>query len=146
MLVGELDHKKGKNMRMFLILATLLIGSTAADAQEWRTMDSAPRDGTVIEIQNNYGVAPWYGIFRYGGKMTIESCTLESDGTTFFPCDNPKFVEVDAGDSWVSVDRPGHGLDPKDERYWKWRPHTDSAPYVDPTGGAQNTAAYWQHR
>jgi hypothetical protein len=31
----------------------------------WQPIASAPRDGTIVEIENRYGVAPTYGIFRF---------------------------------------------------------------------------------
>lgn len=33
----------------------------------WSNIQDAPRDGTVIEIQNNYGVAPTWSICRWQG-------------------------------------------------------------------------------
>lgn len=33
--------------------------------EPWRAMDSAPRDGTVIEIRCSWGYEPWYGNFRW---------------------------------------------------------------------------------
>lgn len=34
----------------------------------WKTMASAPRDGTVVELAETYGVAPWYGIYKFKDK------------------------------------------------------------------------------
>jgi hypothetical protein len=31
----------------------------------WRTMDSAPRDGSIVEIECRYGVRPWRQRARY---------------------------------------------------------------------------------
>ena len=31
----------------------------------WKTVDSAPRDGTVVEMLQTYGVAPWYDLFGW---------------------------------------------------------------------------------
>ncbi len=34
----------------------------------FQSMESAPRDGTFIEICCQYGVAPWYGVFKWDGS------------------------------------------------------------------------------
>ena len=53
---------------------TLMPGQTATftvplpEATAWRPINTAPRDGTVIEIKNNYGLAPWYDLFRWERK------------------------------------------------------------------------------
>lgn len=39
--------------------------SNAASNGGWKRMASAPRDGTTVEMLETYGVAPWYGIFRW---------------------------------------------------------------------------------
>ena len=38
--------------------------SIAHDMAEWQPMDTAPRDGTVVEIRQSYGVAPWYAVAK----------------------------------------------------------------------------------
>jgi hypothetical protein len=151
-----------------LIVAALLSGSAAAQnylaAPEidplaprtatgdhgWQSMDSAPRDGTIIEIQNNYGAAPWYGIYHYGGKVSVESCPSETIATaagtlsvTHWPCENPTIYQIDAGDSWVSENQIGSTLSPSDESRFKWRPYRAAGNYVDQTQGAQQTTGYW---
>jgi len=84
---------------------------------DWMPMDTAPRDGTVIEVRCTYGVAPWYGLHkwvedRYGRRW------------------------CDAVDDRKSVDE-GY--------YLTWRPYRGAiADYVDPTNGAQNDSAYWR--
>lgn len=95
-------------------------------------MSTAPRDGTVVEIKCSYGVAPWYGLFRW----TDEQVVTARDGTKMaFKTKDP---------SWVGVDRPGHGLCSGDDSL-QWRPHDGNAEaYVDPTGGAQSDPAYWR--
>lgn len=85
---------------------------------DWRDMASAPRDGTTIEVRCTYGIAPWYGLYKwaaapYGGT---EGWRKVSD-------ENSSFTE-----------------DPS----FSWRPYDgDPGSYVDPTGGAQNTRNYW---
>jgi hypothetical protein len=86
----------------------------------WRSMESAPRDGTIIELRCTYGVAPWYGLHRW----TTEGFTSD-----------PR---------WNSVDKPNQSI-AADEEYLAWRPYAGSPEnYVDPTGGAQNDPRYWR--
>ncbi|KKM22606.1 hypothetical protein LCGC14_1623560 [marine sediment metagenome] len=89
---------------------TLLVAG--ADS-EWRDITEAPRDGTVIEIQNNYGVAPTFRLSKWVSARGWVDATDENMGTS----DGPHL-------SW----RPFDG---------------DPTVYVDPTGGAQNTNEYW---
>lgn len=81
---------------------------------DWLPWQTAPRDGTPIEIRCTYGVAPWYGVYQFVNGEWI------------------KFNDQRSGlmDGGVSC---------------TWRP-LQVAPenYVDPTGGAQKTAAYWR--
>lgn len=81
--------------------------------QQWRDISDAPRDGTAIEIQNNWGVAPHYAV-----------------------C-----VWTDGG--WRHADDPKRGM--SDGAHLSWRPYEGVInEYHDPTGGAQDTFAYWQ--
>jgi hypothetical protein len=86
------------------------------DGGGWVPMDSAPHDGTVIEIKNSYGVAPSYGLYRWIDDMGGRWAQVGQDNSSFD--DGPKF---------------------------SWRPYLgDPAHYVDPTHGAQRSAAYWR--
>lgn len=125
-------------MRFVIFAITTMLLASSAMADEWRPMSEAPRDGATIEIQNSYGVQPWYDIYRLGGKMQRYFCM---GGGVEQKCE---FRDEDAGSYWVSQSRPGHILDPKDERYMKWRPYGSHPQYVDPTGGAQFTVDYWR--
>jgi hypothetical protein len=79
----------------------------------WNDIRDAPRDGTPIEIQNNWGIAPWFGAHRWvDGKW--QSC---SDPRLGIASEGPHL-------SW----RPLLG---------------SPAEYVDPTRGRQDTNAYW---
>ena len=83
------------------------------DFSGWRSMDTAPRDGTIVELKCTYGVAPWYNLFRW------------SDGR------------------WEQHDDPSMGVSSEDSLHW--RPYSgEPSAYADPTGGAQNDAAYWR--
>lgn len=95
----------------------------------WQSMDSAPRDGTIVELKCTYGVAPWYGLFRW----TDEALAQNNDGTT-------TLVKM-GKHGWHS---PSQSSGVSDEQHLKWRPATSTPDaYVDPTGGAQNSRAYW---
>lgn len=37
----------------------------------WQSMDTAPKNGVVIEIMNTYGIAPWYGLFKWSATQQI---------------------------------------------------------------------------
>lgn len=98
---------------------------------DWRAMDSAPRDGMIVELKCSYGVAPWYAICRW----TDERYALDMGTGALVR------LEPD-GFSWRKVGSSGG---PSDERYLQWRPYDgQSQSYVDPTGGAQDTAEYWR--
>ena len=31
----------------------------------WKPIESAPKDGTIVEIRCKYGIDPWYGEFKW---------------------------------------------------------------------------------
>jgi len=97
----------------------------------WQPMEVAPRDGTIIELMCTYGVAPWYGLFYWSAKGMAQSM----DGG---------MVEIEFGQPrWVNAKDKSSGV--SDEPYLKWRPFNGGVnSYVDPTGGAQNSMAYWR--
>lgn len=98
----------------------------------WRSMDSAPRDGTVVELRCTYGVAPWYDLF----KWTAENAPIIQDGVTY------NFRD-DQAPRWKKAQNLQSSVD--DGPYLSWRPYNgDAASYTDPTGGAQNDMAYWR--
>ena len=80
---------------------------------KWQPIVTAPRDGTVIEIQNNWGVAPTFGLSKWVSKRGWVDATNENSGTM---------------DGEHLTWRPFDG---------------DPTAYVDPTNGAQNTQEYW---
>ena len=83
------------------------------EQDRWRDITSAPRDGTVIEIQNNWGVAPSFGIYKW------------VDATGWVNARDDNFGVGDGAHlSW----RPFEG---------------EASDYVDPTKGAQDTREYW---
>lgn len=104
---------------------------------QWSPMSTAPRDGTVIEIMNNYGVAPTYGLYRW---------TKEETYVNLFGKTGETITKRGTG-RWASVDKPGHGFGVA-ENYFSWRPYdiaafNNSGRYNDPTNGAQDTIKYW---
>lgn len=95
----------------------------------WLPMDSAPRDGTIVEIMCTCGVAPWYGLHQW----TDNHSAIGNGGLTFFK----------SAPQWRSYPPNGHGV--ADEESLKWRPYTgDIKNYVDPTNGYQHDDKYWR--
>ena len=84
----------------------------------WKLTDSAPKDGTVIEMAQTYGIAPTYGLYKWsnqriGGETMWQSAT------------DPQMGTMDSGCLY-------------------WRPYKGSvSKYQDPTGGEQNSLRYW---
>jgi hypothetical protein len=77
-------------------------------------MGLAPRDGTIVEIENNHGSRPWFEIYCWRN-----------------------------GEGWVSARDWSRNLF-TDEHNFRWRPYAGKTDdYVDPTFGAQNTLRYW---
>lgn len=83
----------------------------------WQSHTTAPRDGTVIEMLETYGIAPTYGIFQWKRW---------------------------AGGDYAFVDAVDANLSVVEDECLFWRPYRRPVVvYVDPTGGAQNKVAYW---
>jgi hypothetical protein len=102
--------------------------SAASGYGGWSTMDSAPRDGKTIELLETFGVAPWYGIF----KFTREGWAKASDGKMKpFDMVHPR---------WIQQDKLGFSVE--EDPCLFWRPYHGVGKYVDPTHGAQDTVAY----
>jgi hypothetical protein len=98
---------------------------------DWRSMDSAPRDGSTIEVRCTYGVAPWFGLYHWTDEMNYR--------------DQSGALHQMRGQSkrWGKVGDEGMGFD--EGPSFSWRPYRgDAAHYQDPTGGAQNSMAYWR--
>jgi hypothetical protein len=57
--------------------------------ERWRSMSEAPRDGTVIEIENNYGIKPWYGLFYY-----TDTAPQIGDPSLWPRFDSPRWVRA----------------------------------------------------
>jgi hypothetical protein len=80
----------------------------------WLDITTAPRDGTVVEIQNNWGVAPWYAVCKWV-----------------------------PGYGWMNATDPTRGMSDGPHLSWRPYTNNRSS-YVDPTHGAQNTVGYWR--
>lgn len=94
----------------------------------WLHMNSAPRDGTWVELKNTYGIAPWYCVARW----TDEDVALSANGMVPFRASKK---------SWIKQGGGG----PFSETSLQWRPYAGTVDnYIDPTGGLQNDMAYWR--
>lgn len=95
----------------------------------WQAMATAPRDGTIVEVCCTFGIAPWYGLYRWTGKQGA----IDQHG---------KMHEWEGAPTWVNASDPSRSV--SDEAHLHWRPAATLADtYIDPTGGAQDTNAYW---
>ena len=126
--------------KIFLSISLMAIFTASASAQRcdsivavshggWQPISLAPRDGTTIEMLETYGVAPWYGLF----KWTRYRVALDLDGKFHV------FTAIEP--SWIGADNPTRGV--QEDSCLFWRPYKGTGKYVDPTGGAQNSMAYW---
>jgi hypothetical protein len=104
----------------------------AGNSATWQPMDSAPRDGTVIEVRCTYGVAPWFGLYKWSSHMKFP----DRNGVVVIMTGTPRWVGANAGKENSSFAEGGSFM---------WRPYTgDPVRYTDPTGGMQDSAAYWR--
>lgn len=112
-----------------VLLAGAVAHRTMYRQDDWRSMDTAPRDGTYVELKCTYGVAPWYCIARW----TDEGIAHGPNGKQHpFKRDRP---------SW----RKPEGGGPFSEGHLQWRPYKGTVEsYVDPTDGMQDSMAYWR--
>jgi hypothetical protein len=122
-----------------LIVIFMLVISEMGNAQQchsiaaaskggWKPMDSAPRDGSVVELVQTHGIAPWYGRF----KWTRETRGVDQRSNAVH--------DISPQATWVNVDEPS-GVIQDDCLFW--RPYKGTGRYIDPTRGAQNSVAYW---
>src|SRR5262250_1238248 len=122
---------------------------------EWRDMSSAPHDGTVVEVMCTYGIAPWYALARWTSERLWVSCLqMESSWEIVAPIPQGALSGgyVEEGSlKWRPWNGAGlvkqtrmthlhHADGTVEEKPWE----IETVPsYVDPTGGRQNTDAYW---
>jgi hypothetical protein len=96
------------------------------DGSDWGPMSTAPKDGTIIEIRCTYGVAPWYGLFRWSNTVDFGHGAGLSNSA-----------------AWRGVPDSRQGIASEDATF-SWRPYYGQpGQYDDPTHGAQNTREYW---
>ncbi len=96
----------------------------------WQSMESAPRDATVVELRCTYGIAPWYGLFQWvQDEWSHPTVWLWRSAT----------------DPRTSVgDRCRNALGGCEDNL-SWRPtDQDATSYIDPTNGFQATREYWE--
>src|SRR6266705_4767231 len=101
---------------------------SAASKGRWKAVNSAPRNGTAVEMLETFGTAPTYGRFAW----TRDHTSLDSEG---------KMVHFRASPSWVNLDKPGFGVVENDCLFW--RPYKGTGHYIDPTNHQQDNVAYW---
>jgi len=127
-------------IKIILGLVTLIAVPSGISAQRcmsivavshggWQPVSIAPRDGTTVEMLETYGVAPWYGLFKWTRFRVA------------FGIDDKYYVFTAPEPSWVSADDPRMGV--QEDSCLFWRPYKGTGKYIDPTGGAQNSMAYW---
>lgn len=106
----------------------------------WQPISSAPREGTIIETKNSYGVAPTYCLARWTAEVSCLAFVQQEDGST----KQERTTYIGNSPSWQRADSQDGG-NPMDGPHLTWRPYKgDPAAYVDPTGGLQNSMAYWR--
>lgn len=86
---------------------------------DWKPVATAPRNGTVIEMMQAFGAAPWYGIYKW----------------------SPMGDGLESPMKWMKADEPNMAVTETPCLFW--RQYSKTGKYVDPTNGAQSTKAYW---
>ena len=84
------------------------------DSGEWKNITTAPRDGTPIELKNDYGIMPTYSLCKWV-----------------------------SGRGWVDANDDCRGVIDGPHLTWRPF-SGDVQGYIDPTNGAQETVEYWQ--
>lgn len=138
-------------MRIMIAVIFALLIMQSASAQRcsslnasfnggWKPVSTAPRDGTVVEMLETYGIAPWYDIFKWTKEITVpESFYVDGKGHQV-RIPPHKITLINGG--WVSQTKQGSSVT-EDECLF-WRPYSKpTASYIDPTAGAQNSVSYW---
>ncbi len=96
----------------------------------WMPSATAPHNGTVVEMMQTFGIAPWYGLFKW------------SDVTTSMSGHGPVQIKLSSPE-WVSADGQHGGMSGLECAFWRPYKKPETEKYTDPTGGAQNSVAYW---
>jgi hypothetical protein len=125
-----------------VIFSTCLVASRAknttksaackpsGDDTPWQAMFSAPRDGTVIELRNDYGVASSFGLAKWTDQLK------SMDGSSQITNSHPV---------WEFVDKLQANNFMDGDNSLSWRPyHGEISAYVDPTCGFQEDPKYWR--
>lgn len=110
---------------------------SAANSGDWKPIDRLPkqfRDGRAVELMETFGIAPWYGLFKWTNKVVAASSICDTKGH----CKEMPAEEITVDYGWHSA---SNGID--EDNCLFWREYNGSDHYVDPTGGAQNGIAYW---
>jgi hypothetical protein len=103
-------------------------------------MDTAPKDGTVIEIECRYGAKPWRGPFRWTDQAAAWRIGSDSGEMHPFTAPHPEWRRYPGGD--IGIDRQCGALGRS-----FWRPFSGDleVPYVDPWAKI-DAFDYWYSR
>ena len=82
--------------------------------EDWKDIETAPRDGTPVELENCYGIRPTYSLCKWVNDQ-----------------------------GWIYVSDEGRGVDNGPWLRWREYKGSASE-YIDPTNGVQETMAYWR--
>lgn len=111
------------------------------DGGGWRPISTAPRDGTIIETRDDYGVMPSYALDRWQTTMSMQMCTMNGSNLSCRTVEMP----VWKGGAFINIapkEAQGSYITPQ-LKHFVWRPfHGDPKHYVDPTNGADWKSGY----
>jgi hypothetical protein len=86
---------------------------TASYTGGWKPIATAPKTGVTVEVLQTYGIAPWYGLFKWNKDTNM----------------------------WQDAIDPRKGVG-EECAFWRPTQSTPTT-YREPTGGAQNSVEYW---
>lgn len=73
-------------MKKYILAIAVISLPQIAMAQDWQPINTAPHDGTIIEIENTWGVHPWHDLRQWSNEnQWWQSVTKSNRGTT---CEN----------------------------------------------------------
>ncbi len=90
----------------------------------WQPMYLAPRDGTIIQIRNDWGSGCHIDYVKWTDRMFIQHLTLDQEGSIT----SADIVEIQCPTHWVSCGRLGHGYGVDAEHRLSWREAAHATP------------------